>query len=379
MKNNVGVNGQSVVTKKSNGTVTTFADTCKTPAPSGPIPIPYPNIAKSSDLVSGSKSVEINGASVCLKGANFNRSTGDEAGTAGGVLSGKTGGIAEPISYSFDVKIEGKNVVRNFDAFLSNNKNTPPAPVMQNPVTPVLLTNNLQENEALFSCDWTVCDKQHTTDINSDYPRNGSVKRGETKSGKDYASAWVEKGLEPWEEIGQQKHSPNATWQDYQEDLQPKGDIKLRNKTLIEHNLALIEKGKYKTEKHHLISVHLFDNLNSLANNCQLVGYNVNDAENGICLPYFVPDIVRHDRQCHRGPHPPIYDRNALKLLKNLQTKAEKYCTDNQQQKVIVKLNDISQRIRQHILAWDKGWELRSKAHAERRWSHIKMSIKTPS
>ena len=43
----VGVNNMSVVSKDSGGTTIAFPDVCKTPSPAGPIPIPYPNIAKS--------------------------------------------------------------------------------------------------------------------------------------------------------------------------------------------------------------------------------------------------------------------------------------------------------------------------------------------
>ena len=132
---NVGVNKMSVVTKDSNGMTVAFPDVCKTPSPSGPIPIPYPNIARSSDTAKGTKKVSVQGNPVCVKDSNFSTSTGDEAGTAGGgVASNKTKGKAEFVNYSFDVKFEGKNVARAFDLMLHNDKNTPPFPVMQGPV-----------------------------------------------------------------------------------------------------------------------------------------------------------------------------------------------------------------------------------------------------
>jgi len=135
MGNSVGVNKMSVVTKDSNGTTVAFPDVCKTPSPGGPVPIPYPNISRSADTAQGSKTVKVEGNPVCLKNSNFSTSTGDEAGTAGGgVASGKTKGKAEFVNYSFDVKIEGKNVARALDLMLHNNKNTPPFPLMQPPV-----------------------------------------------------------------------------------------------------------------------------------------------------------------------------------------------------------------------------------------------------
>lgn len=135
MSHTVGVNKLSVVHKSSNGTTIAFPDVCKTPTPGGPVPIPYPNVARSSDIAKGSKKVKIEGQSVALKDSNFSTSTGDEAGTAGGgVVSGKTKGRAEFVNYSFDVKIEGKNVARALDPMLHNDKNTPPSPLLQPPV-----------------------------------------------------------------------------------------------------------------------------------------------------------------------------------------------------------------------------------------------------
>jgi hypothetical protein len=130
----VGVNFLSVVHKSSNGVTIAFPDVCKTPSPAGPIPIPYPNIAMASDTDKGTKKVKADGNPVAVKDSNFKMSTGDEAGSAGGVASSKTKGKAEFLLYSFDVKFEGKNVPRAFDIMLHNDKNTPPFPVLQGPV-----------------------------------------------------------------------------------------------------------------------------------------------------------------------------------------------------------------------------------------------------
>ncbi|MCA9654385.1 MAG: DUF4150 domain-containing protein [Myxococcales bacterium] len=131
----VGVNMMSVVHKGSSGTTIAFPDVCKTPSPGGPIPIPYPNVAQSSDSAKTAKKVKADGNPVCVKDSNFSTSTGDEAGTAGGgVASSKTKGKAEFVNFSFDVKVEGKNVPRAMDLMLHNDKNTPPVPVLQGPV-----------------------------------------------------------------------------------------------------------------------------------------------------------------------------------------------------------------------------------------------------
>ena len=131
----VGVNNLSVVHKGSNGVTIAFPDVCKTPSPAGPIPIPYPNVAKSSDTANGTKKVKCDGNPVCVKDSNFSMSTGDEAGSAGGgVVSNKIKGKSEFVNFSFDVKFEGKNVARAFDLMLHNDKNTPPFPVLQAPI-----------------------------------------------------------------------------------------------------------------------------------------------------------------------------------------------------------------------------------------------------
>ena len=132
----VGVNFLSVVHKSSNGVSIAFPDVCKTPAPPAPfVPIPYPNIAQSSDTAKGTKKVKCDGNPVCTKDSNFRMSTGDEGGSAGGgMISSKIKGKAEFVMFSFDVKFEGKNVSRAFDIMLHNDKNTPPFPVLQGPV-----------------------------------------------------------------------------------------------------------------------------------------------------------------------------------------------------------------------------------------------------
>ncbi len=139
MPTSVGVNKLSIVNADTNGVTIAFPDVCKTPAPPAPfVPIPYPNIAKSSDTAQGTKKVKVEGKPVCVKDSNFSMSTGDEAGSAGGgMVSSKIKGKAEFVNFSFDVQFEGKNVPRSFDLMLHNDKNTPPFPVLQGPVVAI--------------------------------------------------------------------------------------------------------------------------------------------------------------------------------------------------------------------------------------------------
>ena len=125
------VNGQTVVHKTSEGTVVTLPDVCRTPVGNTVVPIPYTNVALSKDTANGSKSVSVDGNPIMLKGSVFSKSTGGEAGTAKGISSGTTCDVATFHNYSFDVKIEGRNVCRRLDPMTSNKGNTPPAPLNQ--------------------------------------------------------------------------------------------------------------------------------------------------------------------------------------------------------------------------------------------------------
>jgi len=123
----VFVNFRSVV-HKGDGlvNVSSTPDVCKTPGPSGPVPVPYPNIAKDADLTSGTTSVEVLGNSAAIEGACLALSTGDEAGTAGGVISNINLGKMTWLGCSLDVQFEGKGVIRFADVCLHNG-NTPNA------------------------------------------------------------------------------------------------------------------------------------------------------------------------------------------------------------------------------------------------------------
>jgi uncharacterized protein DUF4150 len=123
MGSTVFANSRGVSHGGSGGKSPIFPDVCKTPTPAGPVPIPYPNIGQASDTASGPTTVTTDGQMPMTKDANYSTSTGDEAGSAMGVISSKTKGICEYMMYSFDVKFEGKNVCRLGDPLFHNKKN----------------------------------------------------------------------------------------------------------------------------------------------------------------------------------------------------------------------------------------------------------------
>jgi hypothetical protein len=125
----IKVNGSdnSLVHKGSNHIAkNTPPDVCKTPSPGGPVPIPYPVIVSmSSDLAKGTTTVKADGGNMAaIKGSEFSRCSGDEAGTAGGVVSSTNMKEATWILYSFDVKMDGKNACRLTDSMKMNHGNT---------------------------------------------------------------------------------------------------------------------------------------------------------------------------------------------------------------------------------------------------------------
>lgn len=122
----ININNLTLCHKGSNGISTaTIPDVCKTPSPGGPVPIPYPNIAMSMDLMKGTTTVKADGGMMCANyGSEFMNSTGDEPGVAGGVASSTFIKEATWMTFSFDVKLQGKAACRLTDKMFHNHQNT---------------------------------------------------------------------------------------------------------------------------------------------------------------------------------------------------------------------------------------------------------------
>ena len=88
-------------------------DVCKTPTPGGPVPMPYPNIAMPMDANAAtcSKRVKILMKPVCTLMTQISRSSGDEAGVAGGVVSGMNMGAMAYLMGSMRILVEGNPLV----------------------------------------------------------------------------------------------------------------------------------------------------------------------------------------------------------------------------------------------------------------------------
>ena len=78
---------------KAGGMCMGVPDVCKTPAPPSPspIPIPYPNMAQVPTATGTCNTVLIENMDSVVQTSTMSRSNGDEAGVAGGVVSGVFG------------------------------------------------------------------------------------------------------------------------------------------------------------------------------------------------------------------------------------------------------------------------------------------------
>jgi hypothetical protein len=155
----VTVNMRTVVHQSSSGIASAFPDVCLTPTPVSPVPIPYPNISQSADTSQGSQTVTMDGNPIMLKDSQFLKSTGDEAGTAGGnVITSQIMGPAAFLMYSFDVEVEGKCVPRQLDIMMHNKSQisgTPPFPCMQPGGAGPLISTDQEKKGQVVKIKWS--------------------------------------------------------------------------------------------------------------------------------------------------------------------------------------------------------------------------------
>lgn len=93
------------------GCLATVPDTCKTPTPGGPVPVPYPNIGQWVQTlpVTASKKTSISNAKIVVVNSKTAMSNGDQAGTAGGgVVSNQIMGPCTFITFSKKLFVEGQ-------------------------------------------------------------------------------------------------------------------------------------------------------------------------------------------------------------------------------------------------------------------------------
>src|SRR5262249_53391798 len=118
--------GMPASTKKG-GMCLGFPDVCLTPAAPSPIPIPYPNIAQVNGCDGAIDTVLMENKETVVDDAKISSPSGDEAGTAGGVMSGLNRGEAHFSLYSSKVYAKGKKIVFH-TAVTTHNGSSPNMP-----------------------------------------------------------------------------------------------------------------------------------------------------------------------------------------------------------------------------------------------------------
>jgi len=107
----------------TDGTCFAFPDVCLTPAGPSVVPIPYPNIAQLADATGTATNVNAGGKPVVTEASSIPTSSGDEAGSSGGVTSGSIKGECKFTKFSTTVKANGNGIVRLGDSTTQNNQN----------------------------------------------------------------------------------------------------------------------------------------------------------------------------------------------------------------------------------------------------------------
>ena len=114
-------------------------------------------------------------------------------------------------------------------------------------------------------------------------------------------------------------------------------------------------------QKHHVIPVSVMKGLTNIPYNLQLLNWNMNDYDsNGICLPFNFECIKFYDLPAHRGSHP-AYNEKVEDSLNGLESKCEKFCKINQQDKLLAETAKKVTLFKRKIVLWI--WDL----HAESR------------
>lgn len=114
---------------KAGGMYVAFPDVCFTPVPPPvvQVPIPYPNLAQIASTTGAVDKVLIENKETVVEGSKVPNSSGDEAGTKGGVVSGKNMDQVQPKTFSSKVFAKGKKVVMltSLSAHNGSNANMP--------------------------------------------------------------------------------------------------------------------------------------------------------------------------------------------------------------------------------------------------------------
>lgn len=118
------------VSTNMSGMTLAFPNVCLTPSAPSPIPVPYPSIGQcaAASAPTCSLKVKILNKNVLTTKSLVPTTTGDQAGTGGGVMSGMFGGPCKRTQGSMKVMVEGAPAVM-LTQLIASNGASPNAPV----------------------------------------------------------------------------------------------------------------------------------------------------------------------------------------------------------------------------------------------------------
>lgn len=113
------------VSTTAAGQCVAMGDVCNVPSSAGPIPTPFVNIASCADASAAttSQKVKVGGRAVLTASSEIARSSGDEAGTLGGVISGTFMGVVRYRAAGGKVLVEGSEAVAHLASTSHNGHN----------------------------------------------------------------------------------------------------------------------------------------------------------------------------------------------------------------------------------------------------------------
>jgi hypothetical protein len=127
---------------KGGGSCFALPDVCKTPAAPSPVPVPYPNFGMLNQANKASTKVKFAGKPALTIKSEIPSSQGDEAGSVGGVVSGRNMDKATFKKGSMKIKIEGQPCVYLTSITSQNgaNANNPSGTVIAPSQTKVIIS-----------------------------------------------------------------------------------------------------------------------------------------------------------------------------------------------------------------------------------------------
>ncbi len=182
------------------------------------------------------------------------------------------------------------------------------------------------------NCIWKGHEHKHETVVKK-FPGEGNTKR---------------ENLGSWEWI-----RPKNIY-DYHKE--PYNLIKCATLWGIQENSTL---DTYPTQKHHVIPVKSISQLPDLCANLELLGYEINNENNGIRLPMYDEDIFWHDLPRHYNwtvAHSAYNDTIMTELKRNFNSKWKFLCNEDEEENLLIEIQKYVDLVRNKMIQWNPDY-----------------------